>query len=528
MKGLVYLYQRTIINRIKKALKRPATYLMVAFILLYILMVWNSLNMMMEEGNFNSKENYVAILSIFVFWLIPANLISYARRRGLLFRPSEVHFVFSSPVSPKKVLMFAGVKSFSLNIILGIVVAVVGAMMFGASLLQALAYLLFFVVFESILEASAIIFCYGNEKLPEKFFKGLVVAMYLFMGVIVGIAAFLMITREPSFGILQEFFSMAVIQLVPVVGWNVAAIRLIFLGPDAVSLIGTALFLVSTVLMFLAAWRMDCTGAYYEDAMKFADEYQERRAKQKKGVASIPWLEKHRKFKRASVEYKGSYAKAIYFRQMLEYKKNPTFIFGWNTLLCFGLGILVGAVGYFNDAIRELGPGKIFIIPGIASYVVFIFSGYATKWSKELENPYTYLIPDTPLKKMWYATKIEHFRAAVDGILITLPGAVVLGIGPALTVLTVLLYICLQANRLYYGMLADALIGNLLGNTGRTLIKTLLQGIAIGIAAAAAVIAGILVSVEAGFFAMVVMMGLLTFAGAAAASVSFAKMEALD
>lgn len=528
MKGLVYLYQRTIINRIKKALKRPATYLMVAFILLYILMVWNSLNMVMEEGNFNSKENYVAILSIFVFWLIPANLISYARRRGLLFRPSEVHFVFSSPVSPKKVLMFAGVKSFSLNIILGIVVAVVGAMMFGASLLQALAYLLFFVVFESILEASAIIFCYGNEKLPEKFFKGLVVAMYLFMGVIVGIAAFLMITREPSFGILQEFFSMAVIQLVPVVGWNVAAIRLIFLGPDAVSLIGTALFLVSTVLIFLAAWRMDCTGAYYEDAMKFADEYQERRAKQKKGVASIPWLEKHRKFKRASVEYKGSYAKAIYFRQMLEYKKNPTFIFGWNTLLCFGLGILVGAVGYFNDAIRELGPGKIFIIPGIASYVVFIFSGYATKWSKELENPYTYLIPDTPLKKMWYATKIEHFRAAVDGILITLPGAVVLGIGPALTVLTVLLYICLQANRLYYGMLADALIGNLLGNTGRTLIKTLLQGIAIGIAAAAAVIAGILVSVEAGFFAMVVMMGLLTFAGAAAASVSFAKMEALD
>lgn len=528
MKGLAYLYQRTIINRIKKALKRPVTYLMAVFILLYALMICNSLNLMMEGGNFNSPENYVTVLSIFVFWLIPANLISYARRRGLLFRPSEVHFVFSSPVSPKMVLMFAGVKSFSINILIGLVVAVAGAVWVEVSALQALLYLLFFVVFESILEASAIIFCYGNEKLPEKFFKGLVVAMYLFMGAIVGIAAFLMITREPSFGLLQEFFSMPAIQLVPVVGWNVAAIRLIFLGPDTVSLIGAALFLASTVLMFLAAWRMDCTGAYYEDAMKFADEYQERRAKQKKGVASVPWLEKHRKFKRASVEYKGSYAKAIYFRQMLEYKKNPTFIFGWNTLLCLGLGILIGAVGYFNDAVREFGAGKIFIVPGVASYMVFIFSGYATKWSKELENPYTFLIPDTPLKKMWYSTKIEHFRAAVDGIFITLPGAVVLGLGPALTALTVLLYICLQANRLYYGMLADALIGNILGNTGRTLIKTLLQGLAIGIAAAVAVIAGVLVSVEAGFLAMVVMMGALTFAGAAAASVSFAKMEVLD
>jgi hypothetical protein len=303
---------------------------------------------------------------------------------------------------------------------------------------------------------------------------------------------------------------------------------MIFLGADTVNIIGMGLFLVSTVLMFLTAWRMECTGAYYEDTMKFADEYQARREKQKKGVASIPWLEKHRKFKQASVEYKGSYAKAIYFRQMLEYKKNPTFIFGWNTLLCLGIGILIGAVGYFNDAVNEFGPAKIFIVPGVASYVIFIFSGYATKWSKELENPYTYLIPDTPLKKLWYATKIEHFRAIADGILITLPGAVTLGIGPALTVLTILLYVCLQANRLYYGMLADALVGNTLGNTGRNLVKILFQGLAIFIGIIAAVVAGILISVEAGFFAMIVVMGLLTFAGAAAASVSFTKMEVLE
>ena len=528
MRGLIYLYQRTIANRIKKALKRPVTYIMGGFILLYVVMIYNSFNMMIQEGSFNSSENLVTILSIAVFWLIPANLVSYAKRRGLLFRPSEVHFVFSAPVSPKMVLMFAGVKSFAVNIILGIVIAAAGLMWFDAGIGQVLVYFLFFVVFESILEASAIIFCYGNERLSEKFFKGLVMAMYLFMGLMVAIAAYLMITRDLSFRLLQEFFAMPVIQMVPVVGWNVAVIRLIFLGVDTVNLIGMALFLVSTILMFLAAWRMKCTGEYYEDAMKFADEYQTRREKQKKGVASVPWLEKHRKFRQASVEYKGSYAKAIYFRQMLEYKKNPTFIFGWNTLLCLGLGILIGAVGYFNDAVREFGPGKIFIIPGVASYVNFIFSGYATKWSKELENPYTYLIPDTPLKKMWYATKIEHFRAIADGILITLPGAAVLGIGPALTVLTVLMYVCLQANRLYYGMLADALIGNILGNTGRNLVKVLFQGLAMVIAMIAAIAAGIVISVEAGFAAMIAVMGLLTFAGAAGASVSFTKMEVLE
>ena len=351
--------------------------------------------------------------------------------------------------------------------------------------------------------------------------------MYLFMAIVVGAAIYLMVTGKPSFGLVQDYFSMPIIQLIPIVGWNVAITRLVFLGADTINLIGTILYIVLIVLVFIAVQKMECTGAFYEDAMKFADDYQKIRENQKKGIANIPWKKKQ-KLRQASVEYKGVYAKAIYFRQMLEYKKNATFIFGWNTLLCFGLGIAIAVVGYFNDAINEFGEAKIFIIPGVVAYVTFIFSGYATKWSKELENPYTYLIPDTALKKVWYATKIEHYRSFVDGILVTLPGALVFGLSPILAILTVLLYVCLQANRLYFGMLADALIGNLLGNTGRSIVKVLFQGLAMGVGAMAAVIAGLFLGIEAGFFIMIVVTGLLTFAGAAIASVSFTRMEVTD
>lgn len=524
MKGFIYLYQRTIINRVKHAAKRPATYIMLIFIGVYLVMMYEGFRMMITEGNMGTPETLVTILSGIILMLIPGNIISYSKRKGLLFRPSEVHFVFSAPVSPKMVLMFAGVKSFAVNILIGIIVAVLGVLWFHVSLLQAFVYFLFFAVFESILEASLIIFCYGNERFSEKFFQKLVIVMYLFMAVVVGAAVYLMVTGKPSFGLVQDYFSMPVIQLVPIVGWNVAITRLVFLGADTINLIGTILYIVLIVLIFFSVRKMKCTGAFYEDAMKFADDYQKIRENQKKGIANVPWKKKQ-KLRQASVEYKGAYAKAIYFRQMLEYKKNATFIFGWNTLLCFGLGIAIAVVGYFNDAINEFGEAKIFIIPGVVAYVTFIFSGYATKWSKELENPYTYLIPDTALKKVWYATKIEHYRSFVDGILVTIPGAIVFGLSPILTILTVLLYICLQANRLYFGMLSDALIGNLLGNTGRSLVKVLFQGIAMGIGAMAAVIAGLFLGVETGFFIMILVMGLLTFAGAAVASVSFTRME---
>lgn len=527
MKGLIYLYQRTILNRIKYALKRPVSYVMGAFIIFYVGMMFISFQMMVQEGSFGTPEHVVTILSGIILLLIPGNIIAYSKRKGLIFRPSEVHFVFSAPVNPKMVLMYAGVKSFAVNILIGIVIAVLGILWFHIALLQALGFFLFFAVFESILEASLIIFCYGNERFGEKFFKGLVIIMYLFMAVIAGMAVFLLMTREPSFKLIQDYFALPVIQLVPVVGWTIAWIRLLFLGPDTVNLIGTVLYLCSVVLVFITAWKTKCTGAYYEDAMKFADDYQKIRQNQKKGIANVPWKKKF-KLREATVEYKGTYAKAIYFRQILEYKKNPAFIFGWNTLLCLGLGIAIAVVGYFNDAVDQFGPAKIFIIPGVVAYVTFIFTGYATKWSKELENPYTYLIPDTPLRKVWYATKIEHYRSLVDGILVTLPGAVVFQIGPVLTVLTVLLYICLQANRLYYNMLADALVGNVLGNFGRSMVKLLFQGLAMGIGIMAAVLAGLILGVETGFVVMIVVMGILTFAGAAIASLSFTRMEVME
>lgn len=526
MKGFIYLYHRTIINRIRKALKRPMTYVALVFFILYALMIYFSFGMLIRDSKFGTVENLVTILAGMILFILPGNFISYAKRRGLLFRPSEAHFVFISPVSPKMVLMFAAVKSFVLNLVLGIAILFFGIAWFHAGVLQMIIYFLFFAVFESILEASIIIFCYGNERLHERFFKGLTIIMYLFMIVIVGIGVFLLLTSEPEFGVIREYLSMPIIQLIPVIGWNIAVIYLIFIGPNAINVIGTVLFLVSTLGMFIIARKMKCTGEYYEDATKFAEEYQIKREKQKKGVVSFGSGKK--KYKNAVVEYKGNYAKAIYFRQMLEYKKNKTFIFGWNTLLCFGLGILIAVYGYMNDVEKTFGAGKVFVIPAVVSYIVFIFSGYATKWAKELENPYTFLIPDSPFKKVWYATKIEHIRAIVDGVLITVPGAIIFGIGPILTVLTVILYICLMANRLYYGMLADAIIGKTLGTTGRTFVKITLQGIAISMGIGAAAIGGILWGIEAGFFLMIVIMGALTFAGAAGASVSFLKMEVLD
>lgn len=514
-------------NRIKKALKKPVTYVALVFIVGYIIMITFSFGMMIDDFGVDNTESLAVVLTVIVFFITPSNLISYSRRKGLLFKKSDTHFIFPAPVNPKMILIFTGIKNLLINVVLYLFIAVLGFFWFHAGPLQVSAYLVLFLVFQNVLEGSMMILCYGNETLPEAFFKVMTVICYGLMAVFVVVAILLMIEKGPSFGVIREYLSMPIIQMIPIVGWSIAMIWMIFVGPAILNVICTILFCLSTLVLFLLAYRAKCVGEYFEDAAKFADDYAELKARQNKGELKMR-LGKNQKFKAAEVNYKGTGAKAIFYRQLLEYKKSRFFIFGFNTVLSLIIGVGIAVLSRFMDLETEFGLNKIFIIPGIMAYIIFIFSGYATKWSRELENPYTYLIPDSSIRKMWYATRMEHIRAVVDGALMTIPGGIALGLTSLQMLLIILLYVCLMANKLYYFMLADVLVGRVLGATGRTFVKMFLQGIVMGFAIIAALIGGFLLGMEAGFAIMIIVTFIFTFLGALGAAVAFDKMEAIE
>lgn len=523
MRSLKYLYLTSAKNKIKKALKRPVTYIAGIFVLLYVWMIIYGFGTIFDSMGINSRETIAAGLSALMFLMIPVNIISYVRRKGLIYRPSDTHFVFPAPENPKTVILFAGTKSFLLGMVVGIFITVIGVTYCQVPLWRMLLYFLFAEVLENIMEGALMIICYGNETLPERFFKGLTGVLYLMLAVFAAVAVYLLSTRGMSMSVITDYMTLPVVQLIPLFGWEVAAIHFILVGPTTINTVGTLLFLLMTAGLVVYAAKMRCTGEYYEDAAKFADEYALKMKRAKKGEMNVG---KRKYVRRASVEYKGTYAKAIYYRQLLEYRKNRFFIFGWNSLAFLILGIIIAVVGYFNELAKM--PLNVFIVPAVLAYTMFIFSGYITRWEKELMNPYTYMIPDSNFKKLWYSTKIEHIRALVDGCLITLPAAVTLRLSPVYIILTVFFYVCLAANKLYMNMLADTVLGARLGNTGKTLLRSALQGIVIMFGLVGAIICGILISVPAGFIVMNLVVAGLTLAGALLASFSFEKMEALD
>lgn len=524
--AIFYLYRKSFKNRVKKALRKPVTYIYIVLAVLYFIMIFFSFNMsfddLFENWSIQRDSALTAILTICAFFFIPSNLISYSKRKGLVFKQSDIHFLFSAPISPKRVLVYAHIRMVLMGLVLSIVMTVGGVLWFDMPIWKMLIYFLFSCVIENVMEGSMMILCYGNERLNKQQMFYLQILMYVIIGIFVLIGIMVYVREGAGLAAVVGYLHNPAIQMVPILGWYIAFLHLLFMEVTMTSVIGTVLFLVSVVVMFVMALRMKCTGEYYEDAIKFAEDYEVAQQKSKKGEVAIVGQKK--KYGKATVTYKGGYAKALFYRQLLEYKKNRFFIFGPYTLLCLGVGIALAVIGYRGE-MEEMTP---FIILGAMAYLTFIFSSYAGKWGKELTRPYTYLIPDSAFRKLWYATLMEHIRSLTDGCLMTIPVAIVMGLPVVQVILIIVVYVCMQACKLYAEVMVEAFLGNILGSVGKQFTRLFFEGLVIGFGILAAAAGTLLISFEAGLLLLLLTAGCMTGAMMIIASLNFERMESVE
>ena len=524
MNSFLYLYKTTTKNKLKKAMRRPVSYLYLLLIIGYVVLIFGTFGGMAKDLGVNTPDGLAALLTVFAFFIIPANMISYCRKKGLIFTRSDVHLLFPAPVNPKHVLLYAQVKQVIFNFLIGVFLVVAGCLWFEVTIWRMLLYFLFAQLIENVLEGSIMLILYGSEKLTQTMLNGIRVVMYACISLFFVIGLILLATKGFSIDSIMGYFSSQWVQMVPLIGWNIAVIHLIIVAPTVVNVICSALYLISAVVLFGVAYKMECSGEYYEDAIKFAEDYAVAREKGKKG--QMAFIGKKEKFQKANVVYKGHYAKALFYRQLLEYKKNKFFIFGINSIICVGAVVLIYFMG--TDPDLATSPYRPFLIPGILAYICFIFSGYPTKWSKEMNSPYTYLIPDTAFHKLWYATQIEHVRSIIDGALFAIPAAIIIKVTPVQAALSILIYICLQASKLYGTVMMESLLGSILGNTAKLLFRMLLMGVLIGFGVLGAVLGTLWFNIEIGYLFMIIIVAVMTFVFMLVAAGAFEKMEAVD
>lgn len=518
MKNLIYVTWRQFVNRLKKALKKPVTYLFIAFAIAYVFMVGFGLLVLVQDYHFDSAKGLVVIITLLIFISLPSSYMMYARRKGIIFRPSHSHFIFNAPISPKKILIYGAMKNVLADAVFGIVILVAGLLFFKVTFGKMLLTAFLWIAMTGIQEISLVIMLYGNEKVHT---SKMDIAGKVLIGVLVLIGIFFVwYVRKYGFTVasMSKILDAPLLQMIPLIGWNIATYRLVLLGADTVNIICTLLNTAFTAVVVFAAWKMPCEGGYYEEAAKFADDYQVARERKQKGE-STTGKEKYRHLKSGMG---GNGASAIFYRQLLEYKKARFFIFNSMTVFCLILAVVMARV--YDGGSKYAGLGML----GVLAYIVFCMSGYKGKWEKELENPYLFLIPAKPIAKMWYATLMEHVKSFLDGTVLCLFIGISWKIPVWQIICGIFIYVFFQAIKMYMRIFTLYILGDHFGTQVRTLLHMLLQSSLIGVGIAVAMAAGFMININLVFPILLIYSIIITGVVMILASTRFEVLEQLD
>jgi hypothetical protein len=475
MNSLLYKTKRSFINSVKKYRKKPAALIAIVFIIGYGYFLYNALVGMVNDMNSMMFNRYLsfAFMTFIVLMNFTSGLYSVANQKAVLFNTPDVHFIFSAPLSPKLVLLYVYSKNIVISIIIDIIILFLGYQVMHFSFTTLLLLWITNIMLE-VCETAIMIIVYGKhgESKISNYIRTFVKAIVAFL---IGYLLFQYFVMNIGFDI-TKLIDDPFIFLLPFIGWGMSLYYVVFIQATLITIIGSFLLVISTLVLVFFALRLSSQGEFYEEASGFAEEYAKMKQRAKKGdTAKLSW--KKKKLKKATIEYRGSGAKALLYRQLLEYKKQRFFIFGFKSIMNVMISFVLVYLIYNFPQLLSFGDMVPFAFIGIMTYITFLSSSYATKWSKEIDIIYTFLIPDTAIKKLWYSTVIEHVRAILDGVLLVVPASIAwkFSIGEILGCIGI--YIVLETTKLYTQIICQTVLRSSVGKAISAVLQMFIQGL---------------------------------------------------
>ncbi len=463
MKAMTYLVWTSLkanIRYMKK--KKGQIVLVIFFVALFAMMIFAN-NEVSESESWVPVEYLPTAFAALVILIAGFAINNGIKKGSSSYRKADVMFVFPSPISPKLILIYGFLKQLGISIlvVLWFVFQSVNVRsIFGLTAQGFYLFLIpvFFVVLympvSSMMLYSITLRKEGSKKVMER--------VLLFLGIALA-AAYVWITIQTGDPI--EAAKMVIggkwFEYVPVLGWLTVLLKATKFGFTTWT--WTAMGLLVAGLAFIL-WRLLSSEIpFYEEVLKQTEERERLIEQKRSGRSNINMGPK--KARKASIEYKKSGSKAIFYRQLLEFKKAGFLFVDKTTLIMMVIGVVGGFIIKNNE-------WRISVALYAAIYLNFLFS-FSGKWIKELSTPFIYLIPGSSLGKLWYATAANHIKHFVDGVAVFIPLMIITGEDPILCIGMIFAYVSIAALFIYADVLSRRIFGAMYKSLMANLIKIL-------------------------------------------------------
>ncbi|EJO5349096.1 putative ABC exporter domain-containing protein [Clostridium botulinum] len=521
MGSLSYIVRKSIKNYFKQLKNKPAKailYIVFIALLIFILLVSpeSSGNKRLKHG----KELFDTIVTIATLYAIFSAINTGTQKGKSFFRLSDVNFVFTAPIPPQRVLLYGFLKELykSAMMIIFLLFQIPNLYnLFPIKKHGAIPVVIgIFMLMFSYSTVAVLIYSIAAKK--EEYRKLIKNILNLLLALLaIGFMSILFKVKDIKLAFIT-FFGLDIFSYIPFIGWNINIFKAGLKGINNIffiNLLGVFLFIIF-IIYIVYIIKTD----YYEDAMAVTEVNERKIQRAKKGKGNVN-LNKPIKRKNVIGILKSKGAKSIFERQVLEYKRSGFFFVDKMTLI---MGASSLAFGFFMHG-KE---GSINTVMYFAIYMLLIFT-FQGKWAEELSKPYIYLIPESSVVKVFYATLTNHIKNFVDGFVLFLICGSILKTNPMIILLATLTYVSFGAIFVY----VDLVLRRFFGSNISKVVETTLKFILLIILVSPGIIISVVVSLkyEATFgpalmyFSMILYNCVISFIGILLSKSIFEKIE---
>ncbi len=457
MKPLIYILKKSVKNGLLELKRKPAKLIgyLVVLVLLSLTLIFN--------GDKSGKQNildpalYNTIVGVVILLFTAPDLYSSINNGATFFRGADITLVFTSPASPQKVLVYGFIKQIYTSFLAVFFILFQGPTLYRFSniksygVIVAVFGLFLMLLFNSTLKI--LLYSIASKSVKNKFilkttFKIIAAAL------IIAYFIELYITKSPSKAIISLLNSSA-ISYIPVYSWVRSIIMSSMNGINTVSFVYIALIIASGALCSYIVYSLKLD--YYEDVLASTELKETAISASRRGEKVF--MQRGKKSRVRTVQYarKGKFGSAIFWRQILEYKKTGFALINAGSIM---YGVVAVTAGFFSP-LKDLR-----LILGGMIYLQLIFT-FASKWQKDLSNPYIYMLPDHAFKKVIYATAVDNFKNLIDGTIVFVITGILFKSSILLILLNIIAFASIGSLFIYGGILTRRILGG-----GKNLVFT--------------------------------------------------------
>ncbi|MEA1975740.1 MAG: putative ABC exporter domain-containing protein [Bacillota bacterium] len=368
--------------------------------------IWFSLIIKSQtETTYYSVNHFKKLSFSILSFLLIISIINTYFERNSYFSLADVNFLFTSPISPKIILLYSIFKTSwkqllaALFMFLFLSVSLISAgISFPEILLGILAYSLFIFAIEPI--------CFIILTLSKKYNLKIIISLLVFL--ILSLIFIPIIIEKSIIGGIES----NLMNYIPLIGWCRAIFMSMF---DLNYTIFIYLFLQISFIIIINIYIIISTDDYYEDVLSSTENKADYIEKRKSGKNSINFEININKNKKITFKKKHYGSEAFHWKNKItSIRKDFHYLYGIQTLLFLALSII--AVLSKQYKFKDLDYSTIFTILTIFTLYIYTLFSMRSGGQEELDMPIFYLIPENNIKKLISINKLTAKKMLINTI----------------------------------------------------------------------------------------------------------------